>query len=560
MLLKFFKIFFFISFLIFQSSVYPKNNNNEFNSKNLSNYFSAIVSYDNQKNVDSLKFFKSSKSLINRHDPFLKKYIFSLIIEGEMNRAIHELKHFSDKKSSDFFEAYLILVLDNIKKKDFKKSSKYLDKLSKFKDNSTMELIIYESLKNYSYLFKNKKILSNINAFGNLSLISGAFQNCYLGKKQTQSYFEDLIHGDTDYTRYKFFYINYLIEQNKFDKINEIVEQIDTLNSSLLISLTKTWVDKKNFEKFSEVFSCNKETDILSEYFFLIANLYSSEYEFEKSNFYLNISYFLNPKFKYNLSLLSENYFINNNYRQCEKVLNYFDKNDDIFYWYKIKRKARIISGELGEEQSFNYVNSKFKRIRKPSIKILFDMANIAKSFKKYQISIDYYDEVLSKISRDSQSYSDVLYRRGASYERLGKFEESDQDLLNSLEINPDDAYILNYLAYAWLERNYKIDIAIQMLEKAYDKKKNDPYIIDSVGWAYYLVDDLVKAEQFMNKAIQLMPNDPIVNDHYGDILWKLDRKIQAIYYWNSVLNFEDTEEDMKQDTKIKLLKGPKKI
>ena len=187
-------------------------------------------------------------------------------------------------------------------------------------------------------------------------------------------------------------------------------------------------------------------------------------------------------------------------------------------------------------------------------------MANIAKSFKKYQISIDYYDEVLLKISRDSQSYSDVLYRRGASYERLGKFEESDQDLLNSLEINPDDAYILNYLAYAWLERNYKIDIAIQMLEKAYDKKKNDPYIIDSVGWAYYLVDDLVKAEQFMNKAIQLMPNDPIVNDHYGDILWKLDRKIQAIYYWNSVLNFEDTEEDMKQDTKIKLLKGLKKI
>ena len=98
------------------------------------------------------------------------------------------------------------------------------------------------------------------------------------------------------------------------------------------------------------------------------------------------------------------------------------------------------------------------------------------------------------------------------------------------------------------------------MLEKAYDKKKNDPYIIDSIGWAYYLVDDLVKAEQFMNKAIQLMPNDPIVNDHYGDILWKLDRKIQAIYYWKNVLNFEDTEEDIKKDIKIKLLKGPKKI
>ena len=26
------------------------------------------------------------------------------------------------------------------------------------------------------------------------------------------------------------------------------------------------------------------------------------------------------------------------------------------------------------------------------------------------------------------------------------------------------------------------------MLEKAYEKKKNDPYIIDSIGWAYYLL------------------------------------------------------------------------
>jgi predicted negative regulator of RcsB-dependent stress response len=56
------------------------------------------------------------------------------------------------------------------------------------------------------------------------------------------------------------------------------------------------------------------------------------------------------------------------------------------------------------------------------------------------------------------------------------------------------------------------------------------------------------------------MPNDPIVNDHYGDILWAMNRKTQAIYYWQSVLNFENTEDDMKEKINIKLLKGPKKI
>ena len=96
--------------------------------------------------------------------------------------------------------------------------------------------------------------------------------------------------------------------------------------------------------------------------------------------------------------------------------------------------------------------------------------------------------------------------------------------------------------------------------KKQIRKKKNDPYILDSVGWAYYLVGDLIKAEHFLRKAIKIMPNDPIVNDHYGDILWALNRKTQAIYYWQSVLNFEDTEDDMKEKINIKLLKGPKKI
>jgi tetratricopeptide (TPR) repeat protein len=87
-----------------------------------------------------------------------------------------------------------------------------------------------------------------------------------------------------------------------------------------------------------------------------------------------------------------------------------------------------------------------------------------------------------------------------------------------------------------------------------------NPYILDSVGWAYYLVGDLIKAEQFLRKAIKIMPNDPIVNDHYGDILWAMNRKTQAKYYWQSVLNFENTEDDMKEKINIKLLKGPKKI
>jgi tetratricopeptide (TPR) repeat protein len=189
---------------------------------------------------------------------------------------------------------------------------------------------------------------------------------------------------------------------------------------------------------------------------------------------------------------------------------------------------------------------------------MLFDIANFNKNLKRYQEAINYYNEIISKISFNSSWHAEILYRRGGSYERLGDYLKSDKDLLKSLEINPDDAYVLNYLAYSWLEREYKIDTAIQMLEKAYAIRSNDPYIIDSIGWAYYLVDDYSKAETFLKRAVELMPNDPIVNDHYGDILWKLNRKIQARYFWTSVLSLKKTEDEMKRDINIKLIEGLK--
>ena len=146
MLINFFKIFFSIFLIIYQIPVYSKNNYiNKFNYKDLSNYFSAQVSYDNQESVDALNFFKSSKSLINKHNPYLKQYIFSLVLEGKVNTAIKELKSSEDRKNSDFFEAYLLLIIDSINKNDFKKTTKYLNNLSKFGSNDTLNLVIYES-------------------------------------------------------------------------------------------------------------------------------------------------------------------------------------------------------------------------------------------------------------------------------------------------------------------------------------------------------------------------------------------------------------------------------
>jgi tetratricopeptide (TPR) repeat protein len=554
MFIKYIKL---ILILVFfqQNPLYSKSKElKDFNS----NYFSGIVAYKNKNNSDALEFFKSSRILLNKHDPYLEKYIHSLVSEGKVKQAINEVKQNSKKNNSRFFEARLILAIDSLKKKDFKKSKIYIDQSYEFINNNRISLFIYESIKKYIYTFQEGKILKTKNNFGNLSLVNETLQKCYLNNKDIETYFYSLINNinEADYSRYTFFLINYLIENSKIAEAEKITNELDYLNSSLLMSQGKKWIEEKKFNELNKIFSCKNSNDIVGEFLFIIANLYSSQNDYEKSNFYLNISNYLNPKFKFNLTLLAENYYLNKDYKKVEKTLEYFNEKDDLYYWFKIKKQAQIISKEVNDKEALNFINKNFKRIDNPSIKIIFDLANFNKASKKYKEAITYYDQIISMIEPSSYNYAKILYRRGSSYERLGNYVKSDKDFLRSLEINPDDAYVLNYLAYSWLEREYKIDNAIQMLEKAYAIRSDDPYIIDSVGWSYYLIDDFLKAEKFLKKAVELMPNDPVVNDHYADILWRLGKKIQARYFWRSVLNLKETEDKMKKNINIKLIEG----
>lgn len=544
--------------LFYQTQAYSKSASfNDFNSRDLTNYFSGIIAYENKENTDALKFFNASKVLINKHNSYLKRYVNSLVLENKVAQAINIIKNKNNKNNVDFFNAYILLVIDSLKKNDFKKAEKYLIQSLKFKDQKRFNLVISETLRQYIYTFKNKKILKSKQNFGNLSLISQTFQRCYLDEKNTSSFFLNLINNQQgDYSRYIFFYINYLIDNQEIDEAKAVGNQLEYINSTLLLTQTKSWLDKNKINEFNKIFSCKNHNDVISEFLFLISNLYSSQDDIEKSNFYLNLSSYLNPKFKFNLTLVAENFYLNKEYDKVKTVLKKFDKKDEFYYWFKVKKEAQIIIKEQGYEDGINFISAKFNNIGDQNLKMVFDIANFYKNSKKYEKAIEYYTQIISTLDENSDIRSDILYRRGGSFERLGNYKKADQDLLHSLEINPDDAYTLNYLAYSWLERDYKIDEAFQMLEKAYSLKNNDPYIIDSIGWAYYLIDNYVEAEKYLKRAVELMPEDPIVNDHYGDILWKLNRKIQARYFWKNVLSFEDTDEDIRKNVQLKMIDG----
>ena len=89
-----------IIFLLYQIPLYSKSTSfYAIDSKNLSKYFSGIVASGNKDNSTALEFFNSSKILINNHDPYLEKYVNSLVLENKVSQAISLIQNNKDKKN-----------------------------------------------------------------------------------------------------------------------------------------------------------------------------------------------------------------------------------------------------------------------------------------------------------------------------------------------------------------------------------------------------------------------------------------------------------------------------
>ena len=310
-----------IILLLYQSPSNSKSTSfDDLNYKYLSNYFSGIIAFENKNNSKALDFFNSSKTLMDKHNSYLKKYVYTLVLENKIIQANNLIRQNIDKENSKFLEAYLLLIVDSIKKNDLNKAENYIRSANNFIDQDRFNLAILESLEQYIFVFKQNRIMDNNKNFGKLSTISETLQRCYLGDPKTEIYFSNLVNDiNGNFSRYIYFYMSYLIEQNRISDASNLVSDIDYINATLLLAQGKSWIDSGKHYNFGKLFSCKNYKDIVSEFFFIISNLYSSENDFKRSNFYLNLSNYLNPKFIFNLSLVAENQFLNNEFKKTKK-------------------------------------------------------------------------------------------------------------------------------------------------------------------------------------------------------------------------------------------------
>ena len=157
MFYKTFKLFL-ILFLFYQTPVNSKSTSSKnFDLKDLSNYFSGIIALENNNNSNALNFFNSSKDLLKEHDPFIQKYVTSLVLENKIQKAINLIKENIFKDKSKYFDAYLLLIIDSLNRNNLDDAESFLVEASANLNGDKFKDVILESLKDYTHVFKKKK-------------------------------------------------------------------------------------------------------------------------------------------------------------------------------------------------------------------------------------------------------------------------------------------------------------------------------------------------------------------------------------------------------------------
>jgi tetratricopeptide (TPR) repeat protein len=136
-----------------------------------------------------------------------------------------------------------------------------------------------------------------------------------------------------------------------------------------------------------------------------------------------------------------------------------------------------------------------------------------------------------------------LFFARGITFERLKAWDKAEVDFKQALALRPDDATLLNYLGYSWLDQKRNIPEATKMIERALELRPGDGAIIDSLGYAHFMAGQYDKAIELLEQAIAAVPGDPTVNEHLGDAYWAVGRTIEARHRWAAALE-SDPEKD----------------
>jgi len=152
---------------------------------------------------------------------------------------------------------------------------------------------------------------------------------------------------------------------------------------------------------------------------------------------------------------------------------------------------------------------------------------------------------VLSKALEKMPDSPELLYDRAMAAEKVNRIDVLEKDLRRLIKLKPDYAHAYNALGYTLADRTNRTQEAIELLEKALKLEPEDPFILDSMGWALFKAKRYPEAVDYLRRAYGVRP-DPEIAAHFGEALWMKGDKEEARRVWRNGLQLHPENESLR--------------
>jgi tetratricopeptide (TPR) repeat protein len=225
---------------------------------------------------------------------------------------------------------------------------------------------------------------------------------------------------------------------------------------------------------------------------------------------------------------------INEGLGRYQKAIDWYRQVHISDYLFDAKLHIADLLGKTGRyDQAHDQLDAMLKGSQSNGslVRIYLAMGELLRSEARFEEAVEVYTTALDIVPGNT----DLLYSRGLVAERIGRLDILEQDILEILETEPDNAYALNVLGFTLADQTDRYQEAYGYLQRAIEIRPDDAAIIDSLGWVNYRLGNYDEAIRLLQRALSQF-DDSEIAAHLGEVLWVSGARGEAKEVWQRAL------------------------
>ena len=172
---------------------------------------------------------------------------------------------------------------------------------------------------------------------------------------------------------------------------------------------------------------------------------------------------------------------------------------------------------ELFPSEPYPYIFNASANYQKKNYKQVIEVVNAGKDY----------------VAGDKKLLAQFYSILGDCYNAMKEYKLSDDNYEKTLNLDPENANVMNNWSYYLSLRNENLDKAEKMGLKANQLVKDNASYLDTYAWVLYKQKNYQEAKKWLEKAIEHGgEKNGVILEHLGDVLFQMGQIDNAIEYW----------------------------